>query len=178
MFNTPAVQQSQRADRQRGGRNDHLRRRPVALPADIAADSARTQVVLVGRQCCNFEGVGTGELDTATASPGNLEQSCDEVEAAFNLTDPYSSYLPLSNRGHRFVSLDRSPSSPKGPKALARPHSPLDRSMVLFQDVAQVLNRSQLASPPQRAFGFQLFNDWRVRRILIYIDHPWRWVVR
>jgi hypothetical protein len=33
--------------------------------------------------------------------------------------------------------------------------------MVLFQDVVQVLNRSQLASPPQRAFGFQLFNDWR-----------------
>ena len=83
-----------------------------------------------------------------SASPRNLEQSCDEIETALNLTDPYSSCLPLSNRVHRFVSLDRPPGSPKGSKALARPHSPLDRSMVLFHDVIQVLHRSQLASPP------------------------------
>jgi hypothetical protein len=112
------------------------------------------------------------------ASPRNLEQSCDEIEAALNLTDPYSPCLPLSNRVHRFVSLDRSPSSPKGPKALARPHSPLDRSMVLFHDVVQVLHRSQLASPSQPAFAFHLFHDRWVRRILIHIDHPWRGVVR
>src|SRR5450759_2076854 len=76
------------------------------------------------------------------------------------------------------VSLDRSPSSPKGPKALARPHSSLDRSMILFHDVVQVLHRSQLASPSQRALAFQLFHDRWVRRILIHVDHPWRGVVR
>src|ERR1700704_5019063 len=131
-----------------------------------------------GGQCCNLERAGTVRARYGTPSSRNLEQSCNEIEAALNLTEPYSSCLPLSDRLHRFVSLDRSPSSPKGPKALARPHSPLDRSMVLFQDVVQVLHRSQLASPPQRAFGFQLFNDWRVRGIFIHIDHPWRGVVR
>src|ERR1035438_6367035 len=59
-------------------------------------------------QCCNLERAGTGRARYGTSSPRNLEQSCDEIEAAPYLTDPYSSHLPLSNCVHCFASLDRS----------------------------------------------------------------------
>jgi hypothetical protein len=59
-------------------------------------------------QCCNLERAGTVRARYGTSSPRNLEQSCNEIEAALNLTDPYSSCLPLSNCVHCFVSLGSS----------------------------------------------------------------------
>src|ERR1022692_5348242 len=46
-------------------------------------------------QCCNLERAGTGRARYGTASSRNLEQSCNAIETALNLTDPYSSCLPF-----------------------------------------------------------------------------------
>jgi hypothetical protein len=40
-------------------------------------------------QCCNLERAGTGRARYGTASSRNLEQSCNEIETALNLSDPY-----------------------------------------------------------------------------------------
>src|SRR5215472_12815979 len=108
----------------------------------------------------------------------NPEQPSDEMELADNPTHAHPSGLPLPNRMHRFVTLDRAVGSPERAEALARSHPPLDGPMILLQDVIKVLHRPQSTSTPQRAFCLQLFNDWRVGRILIHIDDSRRWVVR
>ena len=69
------------------------------------------------------------------ASDCNLEQPSDEMELADNLTDAHPSGLPLPNRMHGFVALDRAVGSPERAEALARSHPPLDGSMILLQYV-------------------------------------------
>ncbi len=62
----------------------------------------------------------------------NLEQPGDEMELADNLTDAHPPGLPLPNRMHRFVTLDRAVGSPERADALARSHPPLDGPMILL----------------------------------------------
>ena len=114
----------------------------------------------------------------AVTSDCNLEQPRDEMELANNLTDAYPPGLPLPNRMHRFVTLDRAVGSPERAETLARSYPPLDGPMILLQDVIKVLHRPQSTSTPQHPFCLKLFNDWRVGRILIHIDDSRRWVVR
>src|SRR5215471_8522630 len=126
-----------------------------------------------------FSGGGTREARCPRShSDYNLEQPSDEMELADNLTHAHPSGLPLPNRMHRFVTLDRAVGSPERAEALARSHPPLDGPMILLQDVIKVWHRPQSTSTPQHPFCLQLFNDWRVGRILIHIDDSRRWVVR
>src|SRR6516162_5237029 len=104
------------------------------------------------RQCCNFQVAAHKRHDAGVTSDCNLEQPRDEMELANNLTDAYPPGLPLPNRMHRFVTLDRAVGSPERAEALARSHPPLDGPMILLQDVIQVLHRPQSTSTPQRAF--------------------------
>src|SRR5260370_26411091 len=92
-------------------------------------------------QCCNFRAAAHERHDAGVASDCNLEESSDEVELADNLTDAHPPRLPLPNRMHSFVTLDRAVSSPERAEALARSHPPLDGPMILLQDVITVLHR-------------------------------------
>jgi hypothetical protein len=87
----------------------------------------------------------------AFASDCNLEQTRNEMELVDNLTDAHPPGLPLPNRMHRLVTLDRAISSPERPEALARSHPPLDGPMILLQNVIQVLHRPQSTSALQSA---------------------------
>ena len=103
-------------------------------------------------QCCNFQVAAHERHDAGVTSDCNLEQPRDEMELANNLTDAYPLGLPLPNRMHGFVTLDRAVGSPERAEALARSHPPLDGPMILLQDVIQVLHRPQSTATPQRAF--------------------------
>src|SRR5258708_2442494 len=103
-------------------------------------------------QCCNFQAEAHERHDAGVASDCNLEQPSDEMELAENLTDAYPLGLPLPNRLHRFVTLDRAVGSPERAEALARSHPPLDGPMILLQHVIKVLHWPQSTSTPQRAF--------------------------
>ena len=104
------------------------------------------------RQCCKFQAAAHERHDAGVASDCNLERPIYEMELADNLTDAHPPGLPLPNRMHGFVTLDRAVGSSERAEALARPHSPLDGPMILLQDVIKVLHRPQSTSTPQRAF--------------------------
>jgi hypothetical protein len=76
----------------------------------------------------------------------------DEMELADNLTDAGRPGLPLPNRMHGFVTLDRVAGSPERAEALARSHALLDGPMILLQDVIKVWCWLQSTSMPQCAF--------------------------
>ena len=103
-------------------------------------------------QCCNFQAAAQERHDAGVASDCNLEQPSDEMELANNLTDAHPPRLPLPNRMHRFVTLDRAVGSPERTEALARSRASLDGPMILLQEVIKVLHRPQSTSTPQRAF--------------------------
>ena len=109
-------------------------------------------LLLLNRQCCNFEAAAHERRDAGAASDCNLEQPSDEMELADNLTDAHPPGLSLPNRMHGFVTLDRAIGSPERAEALARSHPPLDGPMILLQNVIKVLHRPQSTSTPQRAF--------------------------
>ena len=62
--------------------------------------------------------------------------------------------LPLPDHVHGSVSLDRSPCRVEFTKALLGLHSSFDRSMILLQDVVQVLDRPVAATASQDSFLF------------------------
>ena len=63
--------------------------------------------IVLKRQCCNFQAAAHERYDAGIASDCNLEQPSDEMELAHNLTDAYPPDLPLPNRMHGFVTLNR-----------------------------------------------------------------------
>ncbi len=61
---------------------------------------------------------------------------------------------------------------------LACAYPALDRPMILFQDVIEVLHRSMLAVLLQSTFGFELHNRRRITGVLVGVDYPRRRMVR
>jgi hypothetical protein len=59
---------------------------------------------------------------------------------------------------HRLVSLNRSPRGAQLAKVLLGFYSSFDRSMILLQDVVQILDRSMLAAAAQGSFRFHSGN--------------------
>ena len=53
----------------------------------------------------------------------------------------------------------------------------LDRPMILFQDVVEILHRSMSTVLPQNTVGFQLNDGWRISSVLVGIDYPRRGMV-
>ncbi len=79
---------------------------------------------------------GTGR----EASGSHIEQLVDELIlfATIIVADPPR--WPLADHVHRLVSLNRSPGGLELAKALFGLHSSFDRSMILLQDVVQILD--------------------------------------
>ena len=87
--------------------------------------------------------------------------------------------LPLADHVHRLVSLYRSPSCVELAKALLGLHSSFDRSMILLQDVVQILDRSMAAAAAQGSFRLHCGNRRAVEAGLISVDDAglrMRWI--
>ena len=55
---------------------------------------------------------------------------------------------------------------------LTRAYPALYRSMILFQNIVEILHGSMAAVFLQRSFGFQLNDGQRVRCVLVGVDDP------
>src|SRR5260370_39001179 len=74
----------------------------------------------------------------------------------------------------RFVAGDRAPSSPEGAKMLACAYPALDRPMILFQNVVEILDRSMPAILLQSLLGFEPHDGRWITAMLVGVDDPRR----
>ena len=56
---------------------------------------------------------------------------------------------------------------------LARVDPTLDRPVILFQDVIEILHGAVLAVVGQIACGLEYGNGWRISSVLVGVDDPW-----
>src|SRR5208337_5159197 len=80
--------------------------------------------------------------------------------------------LAFADHVNRFVAGDRAPSSPEGAKMLTRTDTALDRPMILFQDIVEILHRSMSTVLLRNTGGFELNDGWRISSVLVGIDYP------
>ena len=85
-----------------------------------------------------------------SVSCSHLEQLVDELNLSPDIRTAHPPRLPLPDHVHGLVSLDRSPRRVEFMRALLGLHSSFDRSMILLQDVVQVLDRPVAATVAQR----------------------------
>src|ERR1035437_2991053 len=107
---------------------------------------------------------------TGEVSGSQIEQLVDELILFANIIVADPPRLPLPDHVHRLGSLNRSPGGSELTKALLGLYSSFDRSMILLQDVAQVLDRSMSAAAAQGSFLFHCCNRRAVEAGLISID--------
>jgi hypothetical protein len=72
-----------------------------------------------------------------------IEKTVDELNLTKKIISCHPSNLPLPDHVDCFVALNRSPSRPEFSEALLGIHSTFDSSMILFENVVQVLHRSE-----------------------------------
>jgi len=77
---------------------------------------------------------------------------------------------------HRFVSFNRSPGRLKLAKALLGLHSSFDGSMILLQDIVQILDRSMSTAAAEDSFLLHCWNRRAVEARLIGVDDPRLWM--
>src|SRR5208282_4780673 len=75
--------------------------------------------------------------------------------------------LAFADHMDRLVAGDRTPSSPKRAKMLAGVNPALDRPVILFKDIVEVLHRSMSAVPLQSSLGLELHDGWRITGVLV-----------
>ncbi len=71
-----------------------------------------------------------------------VEEAVDELNLTNKIPSCYPSNLPLPDHVDCFVALNRSPSRLEFSEALLGIHSTFDGSMILFENVVQVLHGS------------------------------------
>jgi len=60
---------------------------------------------------------------------------------------------------------------------LTRTDTALDRAMILFQDIVEILHWSMSTVLLQNTVGFELNDAWRISSVLVGIDYPRRGMV-
>jgi len=75
-----------------------------------------------------------------------IEKTVDELNLSKKIISCHPSSLPLPDQVDCFVALNRSPSRLEFSEALFGIHSTFDGSMILFENVIQVLHRSVSAA--------------------------------
>jgi hypothetical protein len=81
-----------------------------------------------------------------------IEKAVDELNLTKKIISCYPSNLPLPDHVDCFIALNRSPSRLEFSEALFGVHSTFDGSMILFENVVQVLHRSVSTAVAQRPF--------------------------
>ena len=129
-------------------------------------------------KCCNFEN-GDGnrpKMNSVSKVSGQIEQLVDELILLTNIIAADPPRLPLPDHVHRFVSLNRSPGRLELAKVLLGLHSSFDGSMILLQDIVQILDWSMSAAAAQDSFLFHSWNRRAVEARLIGVDDPGLWM--
>ena len=98
------------------------------------------------------------------------KQAGDEGELILDVSLPHPVYLPLANRVHHFVALERSPCRFKRKVAHPRLDQPLDKTVVLLHQIVEVFDLPQFDRLGKDSSGFELDNRFGIGRILLDID--------
>src|SRR5208282_1070566 len=85
--------------------------------------------------------------------------------------------LAFADHMNRFIAGDRAPSAPERPEMLTGADPALDRPMILFQYIVEILHRSMPAVLLQNTLGFELYDGWRVGGMLVGVDDSRRRMV-
>jgi hypothetical protein len=106
-----------------------------------------------------------------------IEKAVDELNLTKKIISCHPSSLPLPDHVDCFVALNRSPSRLKFSEALLGVHSTFDGSMILFQNVVQVLHRSVSTAVAQRPFLLNVGDRGAVNRcqVGVLITRGWGW---
>jgi hypothetical protein len=101
----------------------------------------------------------------------HVKKAVDEVNLKKKIISCDPSNLPLPDHVDCFIALNRSPSRLEFSKALLGIHSTFDGSMILFQNVVQVLHRSVSTAVAQRPFLLSVGDRGAVYRRQVGVDH-------
>ena len=100
-----------------------------------------------------------------------LEKAVDELNLSKKIISCHPSSLPLPDHVDCFVALNRSPRCLKFSEALLGLHSTFDGSMILFENVVQVLHRSVSTAVAQCPFLLTVGDRATVNRCQVSVDH-------
>src|SRR5450756_394230 len=100
-----------------------------------------------------------------------IEKAVDELNLTKKIISCHPSNLPLPDHVDCFVALNRSPSCLEFSEALFGVRSTFDGSMILFQNVVQVLHRSVSTAVAQRSLLLSVGDRGAVYRRQISVDH-------
>ena len=91
----------------------------------------------------------------------------NEPHLADNVSSTRSLYLPLPQLMHSLVALERSPRRVKRPEPHTWVCSAFDKSMILLDQIVQVLDRPQLTAPMQDALLLEFTDGFGIRGITV-----------
>ena len=174
---SPDIPRTAWGDPDIGGVWDYSSITPMQRPEKYGDREFLTAEEVAGK-CCNFES-GDGSRFGIEVSCRHLEQPVDELNLAPHIRAAHPPRLPLPNHVHGLVSLDCPPRRVKLAKPLFGLYPSFDRSMVLLQDIVQVLDRPMAAATAQGAFLFHGWNRRAVEAGLIGVDDAglrMRWI--
>jgi hypothetical protein len=95
-----------------------------------------------------------GETVYAASSGGQFEELVDELNLTPNIVPLHSPNPPLPGHIDGFVTLNRSPCRLEFSEALFGVHAAFDRTVVLLEDIVQVLHGSVPTTAAKNSFLF------------------------
>ena len=101
---------------------------------------------------------------------GHFEDFVDEPILTPDATAAQPPHLALPNDVHRLLALNRSTRRLEFAEPLLGPHAPFDRTMVLLDDVVQILDGSMAAPAAERPFLLYVCKGRTVDRRQIRVD--------
>src|SRR5271170_7277487 len=100
-----------------------------------------------------------------------VEKAVDQLNLPQKIISSHSSNLPIADHVDCFVALNRSPSRPEFSEALLGVHATFDGSMILFENVVQVLHGSVSTAVAQRPFLLTVVDRGAVYQCQVGVDH-------
>ena len=96
---------------------------------------------------------------------GEAKHPIDELVLCADVASLHPANLSLPDLVHRLVTLNRPPRTTELTKMLLGAHPSLDGTVILLEDVVQILNRSMTTPPSQDPFflGFSVLQNTRMR---------------
>lgn len=106
----------------------------------------------------------------AARSGDHFEEFVDKLNLAPNIGPPHPPNLPLTQHVHRLITLDGSLRRPEFAEPLLGVHPAFDRTMVLLENVVQVLYRSVPATATKGPFLLKVGDGRAVDRRQIRVN--------
>ena len=103
---------------------------------------------------------------------GEAERPIDELVLCQDVTLLDPSNLTFADLMDCFVALNRPPRTTELTKVLLGTDPFLDGTVILLQDVIQILDRPMTAALSQDSFFFGFINRWRIALGFVCVDHP------